>query len=183
MVQREQYMDSHKAAVSAYEPYFKEALFCLWLDIIIALIISVFLIMTKVTFLLWIIPIFFVFELFVNFRIAVLAIFERRKSRYATKNVYITDLHIEDSASGHWGSILPRLYPSNLQIERYRLTCTGSDGEKIMLRCAMSTAKRKILNKFLGKNCMLKVTYGRMSKIVVKYDGAESDMYRLNQRV
>ena len=57
------------------------------------------------------------------------------------------------------------------------------DGEKIMLRCAMSTAKRKILNKFLGKNCMLMVTYGRMSKIVVKYDGAESDMYRLNQRV
>ena len=176
-------MDSHKVAVNAYEPYFKEALFCLWFDIIIELIISAFLVLIKVAFLLWIIPIFFVFELFANFRIAVLAIIERRKSRYAIKDVYITDLHIEDSASGHWGSILPRLYPPNLQIERYRLTCTGPDGKKIMLRCAMSTSKRRILNKFLGKNCILKVTYGRMSKIVVKFDGAEIDMHRLNQRI
>ena len=176
-------MDLHNAAESAYRPYFREAMFCLWRDILIALIVSVFFILTKVAFLLWTIPIFFVFELFVSFRIAVCASSEYRKSQYVTKNVYITGVHIEDSASGKWGSVLPRLYPYNLQMERYRLTCTGSDGEAITLRCAMSTSKQKTINKFVEKNCMLRVTYGSMSKIIVKYDGTESDAYRLNQRL
>ncbi len=159
----------------AFSPYRKEALYCLMIDVIITLICSTVCFLIEIQqsapALFLIFPAYFIAEIIVNYRLALLSILEVRNQSYVCKEVTVTQIKIEDSASGRWGSIVPKLYSKSLGVNRYKILCVDANNEKIKLRCAMSRKIVRLLGDSMDASGGLRrtVIFGRYSHIVLKY--------------
>ena len=126
---------------NAYEPYILEALFCFGLDLLLSLLMIIIIVkygLFESTFFCLAIPVYFLVAVFVNYRIALLSILERINKAYISTSFCIYEIQEEWSASGPWGSIIPKLYPKNQGVDRYKIIGIDSTGKPIKLHCAIS---------------------------------------------
>ena len=176
MEQWGQYMDlTKKELFCAYSPYRKEALYCLGIDGIVAFVCCAVFFLQKVhTFapaLFLIIPGYFILEMLINYRLAILSFIEERNQSYIQKEISIVGMKIEDSASGRWESAIPKLYAKNLRMNRYKIMCIDSNKEKISLRRVMSNKNAQLLSDKIHDESPLRrtVVIGKYSRIILKY--------------
>ena len=101
------------------------------------------------------------------------------------KTVFIENFQIESSASGHWGSVIPNLYPEKMGVNRYKIKGTDSEGQKIVLRCAMSFKNAKLFDQMIEDVSMKKrtVIVGKYSHIIVKYCDKDDFSFMLSRRL
>ena len=183
-------MDLSKNEVArAYSPFRKEALFCFIVDVVILLICSaVFVVIELQKYAIWlflVFPLYFLAEVFINYRIAILSLIEDRHQCIVFRTVVIEHVQIESSASGHWGSVLPSLYPSQMRVQRYKIKCTDANGKKLSLRCAMSIRNAKLFDKMLESPSLRKrtVVTGKFSHIILKYCDKDDFAFVLSRRL
>lgn len=182
-------MDLNKYEIAHYLPYRKEAMYCFTLDIVIVVVICVLFFVMEIQFympvLFLILPTYFIIESFFNYRLALLSFFEVCKNSYMSKDVYIVDINIENSASGHWGSIISKLYPKAVGMERYKIICVDTNNVKLTLRSAMSNKNSQLLTDGIRMTKPLKrtVVFGRYSHIVLKYLDDDDLAFILNRKL
>lgn len=161
--------------VRAYSPYRKEALYCFVIDIITVFVCSAVFILIGIPhyapLLFLVFPTYLVVEILINYRLAVLSILEEWNQIYVLKDILIVGIKIEDSASGRWGSVIPKLYPKELGIKRYKIKCIDSNKAEMSLRCVMSNKNAKLLSSRIDSESALlrTVVIGRYSRIILKY--------------
>lgn len=186
-------MDSidQKIVKRAYEPYRKEAMHCFLEYILVVLVCGV-------VFLIWRIQnpniyivvgigclLFFVLEIFLDYRLALLSWIEEHWRLYDIKEVQMVRIKVEYSPSGKYESIIPKLYPKELGVNRNKIKCIDFDNKKFSLRSAMGNKNAQILideiNKKTGVRRTVKV--GKYTHIIVKYCDNDYISHRLNTRL
>ena len=82
------------------------------------------------------------------------------------------------------GNIITRLYPKNLEYNRFVITCINEDGTEIRLRCAFPSKSAQILyDNICHEGWKRKVTYGKLSKIIVSFDDKDDEAFVLTHRL
>lgn len=176
-----------KELFRAYSPYRKEALYCFAIDVIIVIVGIATLVClglphyAPVLFLIF--PGYFVLEILINYRLAILSIIEERTQNYILKDVSIIGMRVEDSASGRWGSVVPKLYPGNIGMNRYKILCIDSNKHKLSLRRVMSNKNAQLLSDKIYDVSILPstVVIGRYSRIILKYCDEDGVAFVLNR--
>lgn len=168
-----------------YAPYRKEAFYCLIIDIVIAVSLTLLLLLAGAGwFLLIILPLFAAITVPINYRTVLRARREVREDAFETATVEITDVKETRSAAGYGGAILRELYPKQLRAGRCRILCRDSGGQRLILSCVMSEEKRRLLREAVDRGQMKQVslTYGVRTQILVRFDDGGGLMTTLNQK-
>ena len=155
---------------NAYAPYHKEAFYCLIIDIVIAVSLTLLLLLAGAGwFLLGILPLFAVCTLLINHRTALRARKECREGAEVTATWEIRKIRESVSAAGYWGMILREMFPKALHVSRCTITCRNGQGEQIVLHSIMSEAKRRLLCDAMDRGQLKQVslTYGPRSRILL----------------
>ena len=169
----------HKpASLAAYEPFHKESLHCLAVDAAVAIIILAGALFIGSRDLggraLWlgagaVLLVFFIGEALLNHRLSVLARLEKRFGWFETASLRQETIAEEFSLSGRWGSVMPRLYPRELNAGRFRVNMRTPTGECITLRCAV--CGRQWRQAPPPEQRFVMVVYGRYSRIILSWEG------------
>ena len=175
-------MDSNKTfklSKSAYEPYFKEALHCFQMFVLVSLsclcvsvAISVYANVNLLPFVAAFIILYALADCLLNYRLSLLALVESKKEAWDIEEFEIIKIFEEASWSGHlWKSTVARLYPQNLRVGKYKLKCRAKNGEITTLRAAMSGKKYQIIGEriFNSQVTKCKISYGKYSRIIIHY--------------
>ena len=175
----------------AYSPYRKEARYCLIVDLIISvfgcvLVFYMYALVNKTA--IWLLgafPSLLIIESFVNYRLAILSLIEEKHQLVVQKTVTLGTFKKEDSASSHWGSIIPKLYPKEMNMQRYKMRCIDTNGEKLTLRCAMSLRNAILFDKMMEDETTRKRTLiiGKYSRIILKYCDNDDFAFILSRRL
>ena len=169
---------------NAYEPYNREALYCLRVDILLVLgLVIAFTLFGGWNYpqLYWVFPFYFLLELIFNYSLAILGFFERKLGLFLQKKIKIVRITEDYSPSGHWGSVIPKLYPKQVNVSRNKLICTDEDGKRLRLRSAMSGKKWQLLFDSIEANpSQCTVTFGKLTHIVISYDDQNELCFQLN---
>ena len=171
---------------NAYDPYNREALYSLRLDILIvlclAILLALFGALPKYAAVFWVFPFYFLLELVFNYSLALLGRIESKKQLYASRQVRIQSIAEEYSPSGHWGSVIPRLYPKQLNVSRSKLICLDDSGKRLRLRSVVSGKKWQALSDGIEAEPqkLRSVTYGKLTHIVISYDDKDELCFQLN---
>lgn len=168
----------NKMYYSAYIPFHKECYHCLFIDfaVVFAMVIGAMFISTKGfdNRVLWVgtcvIAVFYLLiEVFINYRLSILARVEKRFNLIVCEALQYEDICEEFSLSGRWGSILPKLYPKELNVARFRVKMRDQCGNPISLRCAASGSQWK--QKTFHETLFVHVIYGKYSHIILSWEG------------
>lgn len=89
----------------------------------------------------WIVPGYLLLECFLNYRMAILILIEHSHYKNQRSTVEIKSLGTEWSASGHFGSIIGKMYPKDMNVSRCKIRCI-KDQKKFNLRCMMTARKK-----------------------------------------
>ncbi len=92
-------------------------------------------------------------------------------------------MHITEdySPSSHWGSVIPKLYPKQLNVSRNKLICTDEGGKTLRLRTAMSGKKWQLLFDSIESDPQPRAnTFGKLTHIVISYDDKDDLCFQLN---
>lgn len=180
-------MDLHDLQIKkAYTPYRKEALHCAGIALVITIVGSLSLLVIGLhhiaPMLFLIFPLFWLVEMVIDCRLAIYSVLEKRKRKYITKIVTIVQIRTENAVSGHWGSVIPQMYPKQLRVDRYKILVYDNSGNKVSLRCVMSGKKWQMLsdNVLKGGSLERKITYGKYSRIVIAWNDKDNLAYSLN---
>lgn len=189
---------NERKMLHAYEPYRREALYCLRVDLLIvfcgAIIVTIAGMPRIWPSFYWIFPAYLLIELFLNYSLALIGTMEQRRELFIRRQVRIQKITREHSFSGRWGSVISKLYPPNLMVDRYKMICLDENGEKLTLRSAMSLKKYRLLIERIDPACrryhrgrrherpkpidrtaptelpLWTVTIGKYSHIILSYD-------------
>lgn len=181
-----------KLAEKAYEPYFEEAIYCLENYIIACLAVIILFILCSFVFAVNMWPlitlalgILTILECLGNFRLSFLAKLENRRLLWIKRNLTIIKITEDFSTSTRWGSILPKLYPKNQRMNRYKLICVDQNQKRYKLRSAMSGKKYQIIQDrlFELKNTSCEIHYGKYSHIIMLYKNHEEWTDKLNHMI
>ena len=168
-----------------YAPYRKEALYCLIIDIVIAVSLTLLLLLAGAGwFLLIILPLFAAGTVLINYRTILRARREIKEDAFVTGTVEILDVKELRSAAGYGGAILRELYPRSLRAGRCRIVCRAEDGEKLILSCVMSEEKRRLIREAIDRGQMkqISLTWGAHSRIPILFGESGSLANTLNQK-
>lgn len=176
---------------SKYSPFYREAIYCLVSDLVVSVVASIVLLLFNIQNiapqLLLIIPTFFLICIFLNYRLAILAIIEKRFNRYVTSEIKIEKISNEYMLSSRWRykSAFQCIYPEKLYAGRYHLSCQNAAGKKVKLWCVLDGKQWEMLNKICCEKQFseIKVTYGSLSSIIVSFDGKDSFSRNLNRKI
>jgi len=171
---------------NAYTPYRKEALYCLIIDIVVAVSIVLLLLLARAGwFILLILPIFALCTFFLNYLPMLRVRTEARGELFKSETLEIVDIKESRSAVGYWGTVLKESYPKALRIGKYKIACRDAQGQKIMLQCVMSEQKRELLREGIDRKQLTACTviYGKYSHIIQAYDGCGPLIDALNQKL
>lgn len=173
-----------KKLLTAYEPYRREAKYCLIIDIVIALLVSLLLITTGLLILLPCILLFALAGYLLNYRLAAMSRKEMKQELFATETVELVAIKEERSASGHWGSVIRELYPKDLHMGRYKLLCRTEDGQKLILRGIMSGQKWQMIHDGIDAKQLTRctLTYGAKTHIVLDFGDGNKLCDELNHK-
>lgn len=172
-----------KIASKVYEPYHREASYCLGISVIVitflillGVVLSSYVDNNQV-FLLFLpmILLYFFAEIFLNFRISILAFFEKRECNWENQELTILKISEDISFSGKFHSVIRKLYPKEMEFDRYRIVCEDKNGKKVVLKSAMSNKKRwKIVQRiFEQKSLTCNIYYGKHTQVVMYYKSTE----------
>ncbi len=161
-------------------PYIKEMLYVIFIDVfIVALICAVFLVGTLdsgqsvVQPLIIIVSVYIFVELVFNYSLGLLSLIDRSKGDYIEKKGMIVDYAVESSWSG-WlmTSIITKMYPKELAVNRYRMQYKDIDGNIDFVRVVMSREKgSKVYQNILKKNNFnIHIMYCKRSKILLCFE-------------
>ena len=119
------------------------------------------------------------------YRFSLLSIYEKRCCRYIRKEVRMTAMSDEYSPSGKYESIIPRLYPAGLRVQRHKIRCLDSDGNKLLLRRAMGGKNAQLLMDeiFNGGESKRTVIYGKYTHIIVSFCDKDDTAFWMNHRI
>ena len=169
----------HKpASLAAYEPFHKESLHCIAVDAAVAVIILVGALFIGSRDLggraLWlgagaVLLAYLIGEALLNHRLSVLARLEGRFGWFETASLRQETIAEEFSFSGRWGSVMPRLYPRELNAGRFRVNMRTPTGECITLRCAVCGRQWRQAPPPKGR--FVNVVYGKYSRIILSWEG------------
>ena len=183
-------MDFNKYSKRAYAPYFKESIHCIevfvFVSIILLVLFSILFVYLEISayYILIIgLVVYALLDCAFNHRLSILAVTEMRKGDWIKQEVVIKDIILEHSSSGYMGqSVIPKLYPKELGMERYKLVCENEKKEKVVLRTVMSRRKHKLLVNqiFIEKGAKSFIYYGKRTKIVLCYKSGEAWTDTLN---
>jgi hypothetical protein len=176
MEQWERFMDSIRKDISrSIAPYIREMLYCLVVDIAGCSFCALLFVLTGIheryPLLFIAFPAYLFVECFVNYRLVLLSLFERKHNCIVFEKVIVEKKYIESSASGWlWNSAMSKLYPAENNMQRYRLRCRMTNGKKVFYRIAMSSVKAQriqavLINLQYGQ---VDITYLRYSRIVIR---------------
>ena len=177
--------DINKHISKALEPYKKESLYNLPIDLIAFPIIIIITLILFPIVLIEEIPLI-ILVLLANYRITILGMIEQKKDNYIQDR--ITMIKIKDeytNSSKYVSSVIPKLYPENKHYGRYKIICRTKDGKRLKLRSAVSGNNWKILYDNINKEGGWErtVTYGKYSKIIVSYDDKDDEAHVLTHRL
>lgn len=157
-------------------PYRREALYCLLIDFIIIVLSSMTFYLVNVPWQLYLmLPTYLLFECVANYRISILLHVEQSLKQIKTCNVVITQLTEDCSGSGWlWNSILPKLYPKEINMQRYWIVCKTENGKVLRIRSAMSERKAKIITDVFinAEPYIITLMHGRFSRILYLYSNS-----------
>lgn len=163
-------LDKKKTA-RAYESYYREALYCLIVDVLISLEIIIIACLLNMPILIMLVPLMFLGDCFINYRIAILSLIEKISMKNKKIEVKVVDIKIESSWSGwNFESVIPKLYPQKDNVLRYKIVCFDTSGKKKIFRIVMSRKKYlKFLEIFIkpSNTPMISITYGQFTRIVL----------------
>ena len=169
----------HKpASLASYEPFHKESLHCLAVDAAVAVIILVGALFIGSRGLggraLWlgagaVLLAYLIGEALLNHRLSILARLEKRFGWFETASLRQETISEEFSLSGRWGSLMPRLYPRELNAGRYRVKMRTPTGERVTLRCAVCGRQWRQVPP--PEQRFVRVVYGRYSRIILSWEG------------
>ena len=169
----------HKpASLAAYEPFHKESLHCLAVDVAVAAAILVGTLFIRSRGFggraLWlgagaVLLVYLIGETLLNHRLSILARLEGHFGWFETASLQQESIAEEFSFSGRWGSVMPRLYPEELRAGRYRVKMRAPTGERLTLRCAVCGKQWRQTPPPEGRYAS--VTYGRYSHIILSWEG------------
>lgn len=194
-------MDKNDFIKRAYEPYYEESLYALSISIPIYILIFIVLILLKQEVLLIIIflPYIIFSELILIHRISVFSFIEKQKELTVTKELTVLDIRQEISWTGKWESPLRKIYSKEMKVDRYKIICVDSEGKKYILRSAMSGKRWQIFSDAMfiwekrrkgvtatNRKCtrnypVLNITYGKLSRVILYYNGKDDLSYMLNR--
>ena len=177
-------------ASKAYAPYYKESLHCFQLFLLVSAIILIvcvtfgvattinmlyFYVMTEVWYILT--------DSALNHRLTFLSLYEKRNKKWEELEISIRAIKHELSFSRNGlESVIPKLYPKNLRVGKYKLNCLTNDGKRISLRIVMSGKKYQIIQdrifNSLPTNCT--VLCGKYTKIIIFFKSSEMWTDKLN---
>ena len=154
------------------EPYLKEAVLKLIIDIISIGLLTV--IMAALNFpIRYFIYVFIgygVLVYFLSYRIIIRLSIDKRRKDYVTEIVSVKDFDEEQSLTGGYQgfSYIHRFYPQNMDVTRYKVNVIDKQSKKKKLRSVMSYRRRHIFRVFRERNInYLKITYLKRSKIII----------------
>ena len=171
---------------NTYEPYRKEALYCLIIDIVVAVSIVLLLLLARAGwFILLILPLFAVCTGFINYLPMLRIRKEMRAELFETAVAEILEIRETRSAAGYWGTVLRESYPKALHVGKYKILCRDTAGQRITLQCVMSEQKQQLLRDGIDRKQLTQcsVTYGKYSRIIQAYDGCGNLTDALNQKL
>ena len=163
---------------SAYEPFHKECLHCIAVDfaVVLVMLVGVLFISTKgydlkvlLTGAGAILALYFLVEFFLNYRLSILARLEKQFHLIIADELLYEDISEEFSFSGRWGSILPKLYPKEKSVGRFRVRMRNREEESISLRCAV--CGKQWNQKPPAEKRFVRVVYGKYSHIILSWEG------------
>ena len=177
-------MDLDEMKKRAYAPYRREALYCFAIDItIVAVGIVLFYLYDMHNIIPWF-PLIFAFylliEIFLNYWIAILSYVEQIFNLMTTDEIKLIKIYNAHSLSGKYGSIINSLYSKKLNMGSYRIKAYGS--KKIKLRTAISGKKWQIIsdNIYLGNADNVRLTYGKLTHIIISFDKKDDRFNKFN---
>ncbi|MBQ7322787.1 MAG: hypothetical protein IJW99_11865 [Clostridia bacterium] len=168
----------------AYAPYRKEALYCLIIDLIIALSLTLLLLLAGAGwFLLGILPLFCAGTLLLNYRTYRRIRKEIGEEAFEELTVEVTDIREDRSLAG-WGGIIKEGYPKNLHVLRCKLICRGADGQKFVLLSVMSEQKQRLLRESIDRKQLTacRILCGKYSRILLHYEESGELFDTLNRK-
>ena len=169
----------------AYAPYRREALYCVAIGIAIVSVGSVLFYLYDIHNIIPWFPIIFLcyllIEIFLNYRIAILSYVEQIFNLTAIDEFKLIKIYDAHSLSGKYGeSIINSLYSKKLNMGSYKIKAKGS--KKIKLRTAISGKKWQIIsdNIYLCSADNVKVTYGKITHIIISFDKKDDRFNEFN---
>ncbi len=174
--------------IMAYEPFRREARYCFGLDLLISFVLAICFFLLHLfssPLFCMIIPLYFLIEIIVNYRIGLLSRLESKRRLFVSTLVSITKIQDEYSPSGRWNSIIPKLYPPHLRVNRYRIIGRDSIGNMINLRCAISGEKWQLIHDNIGEGIGWDrlITYGKLTHIILSFDNKDDISFKLNRNL
>lgn len=161
----------------AYEPYLQLTLHCFCKDIIICVLCNAALLVFGAHVIipelfLWI-PVFLVAECFFVYKVALLGLIEKMLKKVETEKLTLIKMRPEYDASARFGnSVMDKLYPEKMMVNRYKIICKNDKGRQCIIRFAGSRKKMQLINDIIQKNtATVCVTYGKLSKVAFFFEG------------
>ena len=167
-------------AQKAYRPYRLESIYCIITYVIVVLVLFIVFLafgynnkikMTGIY--ISIIVVYTICNFFFNHLIHVMTTIEYKKKNWIKQELTICQIKKEASWSGHlWESIIPKLYPKEQLVDRYKIICTDKNGKEVILRSVMGGKKYQIIQdriyNSLDTKCI--IHYGKMSRIIIFFE-------------
>lgn len=171
---------------NTYEPYRKEAFYCLIIDIVVAVSIVLLLLLARAGwFIVPILPLFALCTFCINYLPMLRVRKESRGEMYETVTAEILEIRETHTAAGYWGTVLKESYPKALHVGKYKIVCRDTNGQKLILQCVMSEQKQQLLRDGIDRKELsgCAITYGKLSHIIQSYDSCGKLADALNQKL
>ena len=182
---------SEREVSRAYEPYRKEALYTFVISIAVMIVCALVILPWGIDF-----PKVYIvlgigylgillMEAVSIFRTALLSVIEKHRGCYVKAEIRMTRLHDEFIPSGKYASIIPKLYPKELQVEPHKIKCVDADNNKLTLRSAMRAKHAQLLIDEVWNQSekTRTVLYGKYTHVIVKSCGTDDPAFLLNRMV
>ena len=158
----------------SYQPYWREALHCLMIDLLLIGGLIFFSVATHFRILDgWIlmiaIVVLFIGEALTNYRLIILGIIEQTQGWICTEPLEYLHKDTEYAFSSRYGDLMEKLYPDYAFVARRKVYFKRQDGSKIKLRCIFyGDDDRWFEVNYKDKSLEEMVTYGKLSHIILK---------------
>lgn len=173
-----------------YEPYFRESAVMSILTVIFSICLAVYGIAFRNSPLRVIaVIVIFLSIIFINHGIFILSVIEKIFKLYKDENVifenvkeyFFTPLGRDDG--GYLVRLVRTFYDEKLLVDIYKVTGKREDGKKLVLTEAMSCHKCGIIRKAINDGRSFNITYGKLSKIIISYNGKDDTSFILTKKL
>lgn len=180
-------MVNEKTVRFRIQPYIQEAILQLTLDLLIMGLTVTVLILVEMPSYVWAIVVacYLAIASVAHYRVAVLALADKKNADYVTETVKIERFSEEYSFAGDrlGHSNIRFFYPKDIQVRKYKVKATGDGGEERKLRAVMSF--RRLLQFSILDNYhteYIQVTYLKRSRILLWVELTEPTPQNTNRR-